>query len=262
MIPGKTEKPLIVKNDSRKYVIIGSLDHGMEIPSDSILELITALEDTKALMMECPEEFHQHFQPMSTELLTKASVGNVPINYLSGSRTNEEIGELVLKYAPKNIAEVFVPCLYVRNSCQLGQLPSLDSMADYITRYRGRFGFLDKDKSIRGYMKLLQFWNSQELDPIDLNDFSYDFEKFVGDIREFELWQPELKSFRDSNKGKVAVCVGEYHVPFVQDVFDGRPISKPDWKNHVYTKREDKHTPQSPELLERIYINLTEALKV
>ena len=94
IIEGKTNSPTIVVNN--RYILVGSVDHGMEIPQASILELTTALEGTRALMMETPEELHRHLNPMSTELLTKASVGKAPVEYLSGNKMDEDNGEHVL----------------------------------------------------------------------------------------------------------------------------------------------------------------------
>lgn len=261
MLNGLTHKPIILRNDERKYVIIGSIDHGMEIPQSSIYELISSLDNIEALMMETTEISHAQMHPMSTELLVKASVGQSPIHYLSGNRMDEEIGELVLKYAPQDIAEVFVPCLHVRNSYQLGQETGLESITAFTLVYQGRFGFLDVERTIENYMKVLQYWDSQKLDPKDLDHFSYDFEKFFGDIKEFELWQSELKEFKGQYNGRVAACVGDYHVPFVQDVFDNKKIQAPNWENHIDTRREDKLTPQDADFLKRVYANLEKALK-
>lgn len=262
-IQGITHKPTIIQNVRKSYTIIGSIDHGMEIPQGSMLELIASLENVDALMMETPEEFHKHMHPMSTEILVKASVGKAPVSYLSGSRANEDIGKLVLKYAPQQIAEVFVPAIYIRNSIQLGQEPTFDSMVAFTSAYKGRFGFLDVDEGIKKYMQVLQYWGKHQLDPKDLDHFSYDFEKFVGDVREFELWQPELRAFRTQHKkGKVAVCVGDYHVPFVQLIFEGDKIQAPNWNNHLNARREDRLTPQSTEFLQGVYDNLEKALEL
>ena len=261
MIEGTTHRPTIIKNDASKYVIIGSVDHGMEIPQSSVPELIASLADVDALVMETPEEFHTLMQPLSTELLVKASVGRSPIHYLSGNKINEEIGELVLKYAPQCIAEVFVPCIYVRNSCQLGQEVTFESVAAFTTAYRERFGFIDVERIMRRYMQVLQHWDTHKLSMDDLDDFSYDFEKFVGDVREFELWQPELIVFRGTYQGNVAVCVGGYHVPFVQAVFDGHEIQAPNWETHIDSRREDRLSPQDAGFLRNVYANLEEALR-
>src|SRR3989338_7674021 len=263
LIEGVTHKPIIVKNDERKYVIIGSIDHGMEVPSSSVLELISSLENVEALMMETPEEFHRHMHPMSTELLVKASVGQAPIHYLSGNGFNEAIGEHVLKYSPMDIAEIFVPCIYIRNSSQLGQEPTLDSLVEFTSDYNQRFGFLDVERAIMKYTQLLSYWKKHELDPEYLDHFSYDFEKFIGDIREFELWQPELKDFiaRYKKAGKVAACVGDYHVPFVQSIFEDIEVQAPNFETHIDTRREDRLTPQDGEFLRKIYVHINAALK-
>ena len=147
MIEGITDKPTIIKNDIGKYVIIGSIDHGMKIPQSSMLDLITSLDNVEALMMETPEEFHLHMNSMSTEILVKASVGQAPVYYLSGNSLHEEIGELILKYAPQDIAEVFVPCIYVRNMYQLGQEPTYESIVAFTSDYRSHIDTRREDKS-------------------------------------------------------------------------------------------------------------------
>ena len=261
MIQGVTHKPTIIKNDARKYTIVGSIDHGMEIPQSSMLELIVSVGNVEALMMETPEELHAHFHPMSTEMLVKASVGQAPIHHLSGNGANEEIGEQVLKYAPQDIAEVFVPFLYVRNCFQSGQKPAFESIVTFISLYQGRFGFIDVGRAIRRFDQVQQHWIAHQLQPEDLDHFSYDFEKFVGDVREFEFWQLELRNFREMYNGRVATCVGDYHIPFVKDVFDGKKMDAPNWTNHIDARREDKITPQDAGFLKKIYSNLEKALR-
>ena len=257
---GTTLKPIIVESPKQDYVLVGSVDHGMRIPEDSILKLINSLNGFSALMMETPKEFFPMFHPMSAEVLVKASVGRAPVHYLSGNRLDEDIGGLVPKYAPRDIAEVYAPCLHVRNRCQSGQKPTLDSIFEFTSVWKGRFGFIDAERAIKEYMQVLQYWKEQGLNPHDLDDFSYDFEKFVGDVREFELWQPELREFKRAYKGKVAVCVGYYHIPFVRDVFDGREVKAPNWASHIDTRREDKLAPQDADFLRNVYANLEKAL--
>ncbi|TKJ17589.1 hypothetical protein CEE44_03585 [Candidatus Woesearchaeota archaeon B3_Woes] len=260
MIERTTNKPNIVKDPKGRYVLVGSIDHGFQIPQDSVLELITSLENTSALMMETPEEFQAQFHPMSTELLVKASVGQVLIEYLSGNRVDEDIGEIVLKYVPEHIAELFVPCVHVRNCYQEGIDISFESTLAFAGVYRGRFSFLDVERTLKNYMRLLQYWEENELDQRDLDHFSYDFEKFLGDVREFELWGPDIRHFRNKHDGKIVVCVGDYHVPFVKSVLDEREVSAPNWRTHLETKREDKLTPQDIGFLQEIYSHIEKAL--
>ena len=240
---------------------MGSVDHGMEIPQASILELTASLEGVKALMMETPEELHRHLNPLSTEVLTKASVGQAPIRYLSGNRLNEDIGGIVLKYVPRDLAEVFVPCLFIRNSCQMRIEPSFDSVVQFTSAYQTRFGFLDVGRTIEKYMDILKHWNKRGLNSQDLNHFSYDLEKFVGDVREFELWGPELRKFRQYYDGKVVVCVGDYHVPFVKDVLEDKEVKSPNWERHIDERRKDDLTPQDSEFLRGVYSEINNALK-
>ncbi len=261
MIPGTTYKPNILINTEKNYVVVGSIDHGMEIPGNSISDLIFSLDGATALMMEVPEELHHHFHPMSTEILTKVSVGNVPIEYLYGNRGDEDIGNYVLKYAPEDISEVFIPALHVRNCIQLGTNPTFDSLVAFIAANKNRYGFIDIKRTLDNYMKIVQYWEDNGLDPKGLDHFSYDFEKFVGDIREFELWKPELQNFRGTHEGKIAVCVGDYHVDFVDGVLDGREQKQPEWNTHIDNRREDRITPQDPEFLKNIYNHIEKALE-
>ena len=258
MMSSTTTKPTIVKE--KDYVLIGSVDHGMQIPQDSMLELIASLRGVSALMMETPEEYHETFHPMSTEILTKVSVGKMPTEYLSGNRLSEDIGSYVTKYAPVDLAEVFVPCNYIRIAQEEGINFNLEMIINFATKYKQRFGFIDVKRSVQNCAKLIQYWDKNKLDQTDLDYFSYDFEKFVGDIREFELWKPELQSFRNKYPDKIAVCVGNYHVPFVNSVLEGKEMSAPDWKTHIDMRREDKHTPQDACSLKKIYENIDKAL--
>lgn len=261
-LKGKTQKPTIIANSgSNPYVIVGSMDHGLEIPEDSVMGLISSLNGVTALMMEVPEEFHYALSPMSTELLVKASVGNVPVHYLPGNGSHEDIGGHVLKYAPRDMAELFVPCVYVRNTLQSGQDISPVPIIRFATAYQERFGFLDVQRALGNYLKVIRWWEKNNLDTRDLDHFSYDFEKFTGDVREFELWTPELTEFRKRYPGKIAVCCGDYHVPFAQSVFDGREQKQPDWKAHIDNRREDRTTPQDADFLKKVYENIGKALK-
>ncbi len=258
---GITSAPTIIESKRGQYVVIGSIDHGMQIPPVAVPKLVSSLKSIQALMMEAPESLHSQMHPMSTEILTKVSAGQVPIHYLSGNDGNEDIGGIVLKYAPQNLAEIFVPCVYVRNTCQMGNSPTFDSVLAFIQLYRGRFRFLDAKKAMTGYGKVLKHWRDNKLDPVDLDLFSYDFEKFVGDVREYELWRPELRHFRARYSGKIAICVGDYHSPFVRDALEGQSIPVPNWNTHLDHLREDHLTPQDPKVLRRIYGELEKALK-
>lgn len=262
MFDRTTHKPVIVTNQEKGYLIIGSIDHGFPIPEPSMLEVITAMEGVSALMMETPEEFHSQFHPFSTELLVKAAAGKKPIDYLSGNKLTEDIGDHVLKYVLKELAEVYVVCMYRRNCMQEGQDFSFKSLVQFLCAYQQRFGFLDIQRTLENYMKLAQYWKQQGLEQHDLDHFSYDFEKFVGDIREFELWNPELTAFRKNHAGKIAVCCGAYHLPFIQSVLDGEEQLAPNWTTHIDTRREDPLTPQDPEFLKKIYEHITIALKL
>ena len=261
MLGSTKHEPVIINSDEGNYVIIGSVDHGMELPPTAVPKLVSALEGVEALIIEYPKNPLSQMHPMSTELLTRACVDPDSITLLSGNDVYEDIGDRVLKYAPRDLAEVYVPCLHVRISCHLGQDFGFDEVLQFTAAYKQRFGFLDVERTIDNYMKILQYWKEHDLDSKDLDHFSYDFEKFVGDIREFELWVPELRLFRKLWSGKrIAACAGDYHTPFIQTVFDGGEVQPPNWEIHIDTKRPDKITPQDPEFLKRVYLDIRKAL--
>jgi len=257
IIPGTTKKPEIIRDE--RYVIVGSVDHGKAIPMDAVPELVASLEGIEALMMEAPERLHKQLQAMSTEVLAKASAGNAQLHYLSGNGL-QDIGEQVLEYAPRDIAELFVPCVFVRNCFSIGSEPSSAGIFAFTDTYTQRFGFLDVRRTLEAHMKVLKYWADHDMDTRDLDHFSYDFEKFLGDIREFEFWQPELRKFREQYSGKIGVCVGGYHIQFVQDMMEGKEVEAPDWETHFGKQRENERTPIDPERLDRIYADIEKAL--
>lgn len=59
--------------------------------------------------------------------------------------------------------------------------------------------------------------------------------------------------------GKIAVCCGNYHAPFVQAVLEGKEIEKPDWSNHI-DKNNDPFVVKRRDLLKGIYRNIEAAL--
>lgn len=253
----ETLKPTIRK--CTDFVIVGSVDHGFPIPPAGVQELVSSLDGIVALTLETPKEFVQKSHAMSTEVLTVAAAGKVPVEYLPGEGF-QDVGAQVLKYAPVELAELYVPCLYMRNSSQSGQEFSFDPFMNFVLNYRRRFGFLDAERALGAHLKVMGYYLKQGLDDKELDDFSYDFEKFFGDIKEYEFWLPALKAFREKFKGKVGACVGDYHVHFVQSVFEGKEQKPPHWESHIDIRREDLHTPQDAAFLKRVYAHISEAL--
>ena len=257
---GITKKPRIIC--SPEYVLIGSTNHGQQLPQDGPVELINSLIGVAALKMEGPEEAYKLFHPMSAEIITKASVGIVPISYLP-EYDGEGIGQKLLKYGvSEELAEIYVPCMYIR--MQGGDVPDnfLDLLPVAFIEYKKqRFGFIDIERAVKNFLRVAYYWKDNNLDPIDLDHFSYDFEKFMGDVREFEYWKPDLVRFRKQYSGRIAVCCGDYHIPFVQSVLQGKEQISPDWKTHIDNRREDMYTPQSAEFVKKVYLHLEKALR-
>ena len=83
---------------------------------------------------------------------------------------------------------------------------------------------------------------------------------FVGDVREYELWLPDLQEFRSQHVGRIAICCGNYHVPFVKMVLEGAEIPKPDWKTHIEMRREDTDSVDADKL-KAIYEHIETALR-
>ena len=254
-----TKEPTILTAEDESYVIVGSVDHGFRIPDSSVHKLIDSLESVVALKMEGAEEILRLMHPMSTEILTRTSVGSAPVSFLKES-DHEDIGSKLLQYGvPEELAEIYVPCLVIRYN---DGVPPIEMLPSVFERYKQRFGFINIRRAMLNFLKVANYWEKNELDPRDLDEFSYDFEKFTGDVREHAFWMPDLKQFRVEYSGKIAVCSGCYHVPFVREILDGRGYNQPKWEDHIDNRREDSSTPQDPDFLKEIYKHLYEVLEL
>ncbi|MBI2330531.1 hypothetical protein HYU94_03995 [Candidatus Daviesbacteria bacterium] len=259
---GVTEEPTITTDSGGTFVIIGSLDHGMQIPQSGALKLVQVLDGVSALKMEGDEKqvgmFKERFHPMSAEMLAIACVQPSRLSWLAES-DGEDIGQKLLSFGvPKEIMEVFVPSLNMRMNGGVSEdfFRTLPLMFEH---YKQRFGFLNTAQGIETFLKVGQYFMDQRIDPRGLEDFSYDFEMFMGNVREFEYWRPDLKRFRAGNQGRIAVCCGTYHVDFVRSVFEGKEVEKPDWSNHI-DKNNDPFVVKHRYKLKEIYKNLEAAL--
>ncbi len=94
---GIAQEPAIIDGADRNYVIIGSRDHGMQIPQKAVLKLVKALDGVEAMKMEGMEEGFNRFHPLSTELLAKASVNPSRLFWMPES-DEEDIGQKLVKY--------------------------------------------------------------------------------------------------------------------------------------------------------------------
>lgn len=260
---GVTQEPNIVTGADeagRTFVVIGSHDHGVQIPQTAVPKLVKALDGVEALKMEGEgtEKAAQRFHPMSVEVLAKAAVDQSRFSWISES-DGEDLGQKLSKYGvSEGIMEVYVPSLSMRwhGGTPDGFFQNLPRTFEY---YRARFGFLDVQHGIDSFMAVANYWMKHRLNPKDLMDFSYDFEMFMGSIREYDYWRPDLRRFREHYTGKVAVCCGTYHIPFMQSVLEGQEIEKPDWPNHI-DKNNDPFVVQRRDLLKGVYGNIEAAL--
>lgn len=243
---GFTQEPIIVTGAAGSYVIIGSHDHGVQILPTAIPKLLDTLGQVKALKMEGEgmEEAFKRFHPLSVELLAKASVDQSRFSWISES-DGEDLGRKLTRYGvSEGVMEVYVPTVSIRLHHGVVSNNFFRSLPQLFEYYKPRFGFLNAEHGTESFMKVLDYWERNRLNPVDLMDFSFDFEGFMGIVREFEYWKPDLTRFRADHRGKIAVCAGMFHVPFVQSVLEGKEIERPDWPNHM-----DKST--NPLIVER-----------
>lgn len=257
---GITQQPDIVEGNRGSFVIIGSHDHGVQIPQVAIPKLFEVLDGVAALKMEGEgmEQAFQRFHPLSAEVLARVSVDPAHFFWISES-DGENLGQKLLRYdVSERIMEIFVPSLSMRWH---GGIPYgfFESLPRIYEGYKSRFGFLDAECAAERFRAVANFWERSGLDVKDLMDFSYDFEMFMGSVREHEYWRPDLRRFRENYSGRIAVCCGVYHVPFVQSVLEGRELVKPDWGNHLDINT-DPFVVKRRNQLKEIYGNIETAL--
>lgn len=256
----KGRDPNIINADDNSYVIIGSRDHGLRISEASIDKLENSLQNVVALKIEGDERMYEVLHPLSTEVVAKISVGSVPTSYFPES-DKEDLGKKLQSYnVPEEMVEIYLPLQYIRLNG--GVLYNPNGIPLLLMMYKKRFFFIDPMRAEINFSNVCKYWANNELTKKDLLHFSYDFEKFLGDIREYEFWMPDLKKFRKDYQGKIAVCCGDYHTFFIKKILDGKKPQKPDWVNHIDKRREDPSTPQDAEKLKSIYRNLEEALNL
>ncbi|OIO61506.1 hypothetical protein COY26_04745 [Candidatus Woesearchaeota archaeon CG_4_10_14_0_2_um_filter_33_10] len=254
----KGRAPNIINADDDSYVIVGSRSHGHRISEDSIDKLVNSLKNVVALKMEGDERMYEELHPLSTEVVVKTSVGSVPTSYFPES-DKEDLGKKLLKYnVPEEMVEIYIPLAHIRLND--GVLYNPDGIPLLLLMNKKRFFFIDPVRAEINFSNICNYWADNKLNKKDLLHFSFDFEKFLGDIREYEFWMPDLKKFRKDYQGKIAVCSGDYHTFFVKKILDGKEPQKPDWVNHIDKRRENLNTPQDAEKLKSIYRNLEEAL--
>lgn len=258
---GFAQEPDIVTGDKGGYVIIGSHDHGIQLPAVAVPKLVKALDGIEALKLEgegMEEAFSRLHHPMSAEILAKAYVDPARLFWLSES-DGEDIGQKLAKYGvSEGLMEMFVAATSIRMHRGIPE-GFLQILPRTFENYKKRFGFLDSHHGIASFFTVADYWNKHALDLMDFARFAYDFEMFMGDVREFEYWQPDLRRFREDYTGRIAVCSGAYHVPFIQSILEGQETKKPDWENHIDSNNSPFVATEKDKLKE-IYRNIETAL--
>jgi len=210
----KGRDPNIINADDGSYVIIGSRDHGHRISEDSIDKLLNSLQNVIALKMEGDERMYEICHGLSTETIVKVSVGSVPISYFPES-DKDDLGKKLQNYnVPEEMVEIYLPLVHIRLNG--GGLHNPDVVPLLLMESKKKIFFIDPIRAEINFSNVCKYWANNNLTKKDLFHFSYDFEKFLGDIREYEFWMPDLKKFRKAYQGKIAVCCGDYHTFFIK----------------------------------------------
>lgn len=267
---GSTEKITILNAldivKGSDYVIIGGRGgmHGSELSPQAINELIDSLEDVEALKMEGDEETSKYFHPMSAETLTRASMVEKPVSYFPESKDGHDIGYYLLQYGlSEEIVELSVPCMRLRRINESSDR-FLHGLPHLFELHKPMFSFIDTERGLSNFLKVLGYWENHQLDVYLLDSFAYDFEGFMGQVREHEFWEPDLVAFRRMYKGKVGVSCGSYHADFVESVLEGRSYEKPpSWETHfdVRRKRDRVGYGVTLEQLREAYVHINATLK-
>lgn len=254
-----TYKPII--ENGLDYVVIGPIDHGLPLHIDAIKELIASLDGAVAMKVEGKEKMFQHIHPMSTETIAKASMGTKPVSYLPESDEND-IGYYLLQCGvPEEIAGISIPRMFYKNNEDIPR-NFFEILPVMFENYKERFSFINTERAVHNYLRVLDYWMRNKMDIFDLAESAYDFEKFMGKIREAKFWKSDLEKFRKEYSGKIAVCCGGYHTPFVKNILEGKPYEEHlDWEHHLEKRSErDYDRKITAEQLKEIYQHINAAL--
>ena len=176
----KGRAPNIINADDDSYVIVGSRSHGHRISEDSIDKLVNSLKNVVALKMEGDERMYEELHPLSTEVVVKTSVGSVPTSYFPES-DKEDLGKKLLKYnVPEEMVEIYIPLAHIRLND--GVLYNPDGIPLLLLMNKKRFFFIDPVRAEINFSNICNYWADNKLNKKDLLHFSFDFEKFLGDI--------------------------------------------------------------------------------
>jgi len=253
------KKPEIV--NSHDYVLIGSKDHALPLLPDFIIELNSALDGAVTLKMEDYRKHCEGYHPFSTEIIAKASMGMKPVSYLPES-DKHNIGYYLLQSGvPEEIAEVSIPHMVFKNSEDIPR-DFFAKLPVVFEDYKESFSFINTERAVHNYMMVLDYGMRHNLDVSEIFDFSLDFKKFMGKIREAQFWKPDLENFRKDYQGKIAVCCGGYHIPFVKSILEGKPYEENlDWKTNLEKiSQRDLNRRITAEQLKEIYQHINAAL--
>ncbi len=253
-------EPSIVADSNGSFVIVGSQEHGMQIPQPSVVKLIHLLNGVEALKMEGEgtQSIELYFHPMSPEVLAKACVGPDRTSWISESN-GKDIGQRLSEYGvPEGIMEVFIPAMNMRMNKGIsdGFFQALPGMFE---QYKVRFGFLDVNRGVESFLTVANYWGKHGFDAWDLMAFSYEFEMFMGNVLEYECWRPDLRRFREDHTGKIGVVCGSYHIPFVQPILERKDVEKPSWEKRI-DKNNDPFVVNRREQLKGIQRHIEIAL--
>ncbi|MFH1630602.1 MAG: hypothetical protein ABIA21_00045 [Candidatus Aenigmatarchaeota archaeon] len=232
--PVSTSEPEIVKRGS--YIILGVRDHCKSIHKRKHVR--NSLLGAEYLLMEGEEtQLRKHSSTKSVEAVCFSLFDSDNIQYLPEPTASDSERLLRAYGIPLELAEVSLPpydiVILVQRDKKMPDIPEI------IEKYKNiAFDFIDIDRTNDNLIKIMESFMEKGREVSDLITFSNDFSRFYAEIREYEYWLDDIRRFRDSHSGqKTAICCGINHVTFVSSVMENRDVAKPNWRNHLSTRK-------------------------
>lgn len=221
--------PLVINNDN--YVLIGSV-HNEKLSENDIMKINDSLEKIVALKMEGGEQIFDVLDPMSTEVIVKKAAGSIPVSYISRFHNGENIGQKLLNYnVPEEVMELHFALSLMETLSEemdMDQFPIL--LESFILNLKDDFSYFNPGRAIGNFYDISIYWEGNNLDTDELFHFGSGMGDFRFKVENSDIWAPDLKRFREEHDGKIAVCSGMNHTPFIQTVLDGKEYAQPDWE--------------------------------
>lgn len=244
----RENKPSLVINGPSYVIIPIEHQHGIAIPEADKQRLIQAMGNIDALFYEFDADpaALERFSKNSTEriVIDNATRNEIPSHPLKERRLERDLGQMLIDYElPLALLEfklVYATVMAFETN------PNFRQVSDYsfelhkeMKRLRKiNFSAIDPNRCRRLYQEIDDFLVLNPEKKVAFNLLFMDVTDFIADVREYELWKPELEKAKSyANPG--VVC-GNYHVWFVKRTFEGPPIEKPNFKRHVEKENSER----------------------